>query len=160
MHPLPVLCKYLRFVSLTQLNIRDLPEAISHPPLTAEDRVQSEASQYGICGGQNDTGTQVSFRLPRFYPFSTIPPMLHTHLFIHHRRCIKSATNSVVKQHAAYYSGQCPIFEVYSVRTAFQEFALVSFCSYHYNDKIPTVPGSILTCYYSVLKYFKKSAKK
>jgi hypothetical protein len=30
---------------------------------------------------------------------SIIPPVLHTHLFVYHRRYIVSATNGVVKQH-------------------------------------------------------------
>jgi hypothetical protein len=31
-------------------------------------------------------------------PVSIIRPLLHTHLFIHHRRCIILASDSVVKQ--------------------------------------------------------------
>ena len=33
----------------------------------------------------------------QFSPVSIIPPLLHTHLFISHRRCIISAIDSIVK---------------------------------------------------------------
>jgi hypothetical protein len=35
----------------------------------------------------------------RISPVTIIPPLLHTHSFIYHRRCILLAINSVVKQH-------------------------------------------------------------
>jgi hypothetical protein len=59
----------------------------SRPPLTAEDRVQSQASQCGICGGENCTGTGFSLSTSLFscqyqsdnapYSFIHLPPTLY-----------------------------------------------------------------------------------
>jgi hypothetical protein len=40
---------------------------------------------------------QVLLQVLRLYTESIIPPVLHTHPFVYHRRCIFSATGSVVK---------------------------------------------------------------
>jgi hypothetical protein len=34
-----------------------MAQAFSRPPLTAEDRVQSQARHFGFCGGQIGSGT-------------------------------------------------------------------------------------------------------
>jgi hypothetical protein len=39
---------------------RVMAQAVSHRPLTAEARVRSRVSPYGICGGQSGTGTGFS----------------------------------------------------------------------------------------------------
>jgi hypothetical protein len=51
---------------------RVMAQAVSHRPLTAEERVLSRVSPRGICGGQSGTGTVL-----RFSPVSFIPPVLH-----------------------------------------------------------------------------------
>ena len=103
---------------------------VSRRLLTAEARVQSQTSQCGICGGQSGSGTGFSpstsdfscqysstnapysfIHLPptlynvflpalQFPPVSNIPLMLHTYSSVYHRRCVISAIESLVKQHA------------------------------------------------------------
>jgi len=52
-----------------------------------------------MCGGQSDPGTSFSLQVLRFSPVSTIPPVLHTRLFINHRRYVILAVGSVIQQH-------------------------------------------------------------
>ena len=69
-----------------------LAKAVIGRPLTACD--QSRASPGGLSGGESGTGTVFSssaFVLPWH------APVLHTHIFIYHRRYIISATDSFVK---------------------------------------------------------------
>jgi hypothetical protein len=49
--------------------------------LAAETWVQTQVSSCEICGGRSDTGTGFSSSAP-VSPFSTIPPMRHTHLHL------------------------------------------------------------------------------
>jgi hypothetical protein len=93
-------------------------QVVCRQPLTAEVWVRSRAGPCRICGGRSGTGTSFSpsisvlpcqyhstnapysfIHLPptlynvflpvlQFSPVSIIPPMLHTHSFIYHRRCI------------------------------------------------------------------------
>jgi hypothetical protein len=51
----------------------------------AWDRCQT--SGRGNCGGQTGTGTALSASAPML-PVSIFPPMLHTHSFIYHQRCM------------------------------------------------------------------------
>jgi hypothetical protein len=55
-----------------------MPLAVSRRPLTAEARVRSRVSPYGICGGQSGSGTGIS---PDFLVFSChFIVALHTHI--------------------------------------------------------------------------------
>jgi hypothetical protein len=69
--------------------------AVSHRSLTSEARFWFQASQNGICGGHNGTGTSFS-PSTSVSPVSIIPPTLHTHAFIYQRHYIISATDRVV----------------------------------------------------------------
>jgi hypothetical protein len=60
---------------------RAMVQAAMHRSVTAEGRLQSPTSLYGICGIQNGTGTGLS-PSTFLFPFH-IPTMLLTHLFIH-----------------------------------------------------------------------------
>jgi hypothetical protein len=62
-------------------------QAVSRRPLTAEETVRSQVNACEICGGQRGTGTGFSPSTP-VSSVSIIPPMLHTHSSIYHRRCI------------------------------------------------------------------------
>jgi hypothetical protein len=56
---------------------------------------RSQASPHESCGGQNGTGADFSASTVGF-SVSIIPPMLHTHSFVHQRHIIKLANSSVV----------------------------------------------------------------
>jgi hypothetical protein len=71
-------------------------QAVSRRPLIADARVRSQVTQCEICGGQSGIGTRFSPSTP-VSPVSIIPPMLHTHSAIYHRRYTIAATNSAVK---------------------------------------------------------------
>jgi hypothetical protein len=49
--------------------------------LTMEANVRSQASPYGMCGGQNGIGTYFSPNTSGF-PLSIIPPVPRTHSFM------------------------------------------------------------------------------
>jgi hypothetical protein len=65
----------------------DMAQAVSRRLLTAEARVQFQASQCGFYGGQSGIGTGFS-PSTSVSPVSIITPMLRTHSLIYHRRCI------------------------------------------------------------------------
>ena len=69
---------------------------VSRRPLSAKFRVRSHISSCEICGGQSGTVTGFSSST-LVSPGSIIPPTLHTHSFIHHRRCINLAIDSILK---------------------------------------------------------------
>jgi hypothetical protein len=56
-------------------------QVVTSQPVTVVARVWSHVGPREICGGRSGTATLNS-------PVSIIPPMLHTHSFIYHRRCI------------------------------------------------------------------------
>jgi hypothetical protein len=70
---------------------------VSHRPLAAEIKLQTQASQYGICGRQSGTATDVSPSTPIFrtlYQF-TIAPHSFIHSLIHlHVRIITKTNKS------------------------------------------------------------------
>jgi hypothetical protein len=51
-----------------------MAQAVSHWPLTAETRVRSRVSPYGIYGAQSNNGA--GFSPSSFFPVSIIPPWL------------------------------------------------------------------------------------
>jgi hypothetical protein len=53
-----------------------MAQSVSRRPLTAEARVRSRVSPYGICGVKVALG-QVFPRVLLFFPVSFIPPVLH-----------------------------------------------------------------------------------
>ena len=59
---------------------RAMAQGVSHQLPTAEARVQSRASPYGICVGQSGPETGFSPSTLRFSLVSIIPPVLHDHL--------------------------------------------------------------------------------
>jgi hypothetical protein len=65
---------------------RAMAQAVSRRPLTEEARVRSYVRPCEIFGRRSGTGTGFSPSTP-VSPVSIIPPMLHTHSFIYHRRC-------------------------------------------------------------------------
>jgi len=69
---------------------------VSRRVLTAEPRDRSNVGSRGTCGEKKLTLEQVPVRLLRFSPLSIIPPLLHTLLFIYHRRPVLIAIDSVV----------------------------------------------------------------
>jgi hypothetical protein len=101
--------------------------------LTAEARVQSQASQCGICGGQGGSGTGFSpstselpcqhrstnapylfIHLPptlynvflpalQFPPVSNIPLMLRTYSSVYHRHCVISLNNTLILMLSYFY---------------------------------------------------------
>jgi hypothetical protein len=57
-----------------------IAQAVSRRPLTAEARVLTRVTLYGICCG--DIGTETGFfRVLRFFPVSIIPPWLSILIF-------------------------------------------------------------------------------
>jgi hypothetical protein len=52
-----------------------MAQAVSRRPLTAEARVRTRVNPYGICGGQNGTGTGFSLSSSVF-PVNIIPTSL------------------------------------------------------------------------------------
>jgi hypothetical protein len=68
----------------------------SSQPLTAEDRIQFQDPQYGICGERKPM-REVSRRVYRLAPVSTTIQMLHNHVsFICHQSYRTLATESIV----------------------------------------------------------------
>jgi hypothetical protein len=67
-----------------------MAQGVSRLRLTTETRVLSQACLCGICGGQGHTLTGFSVNPSVF-------PGLFTHAFIHHRRYVCLATDSVAK---------------------------------------------------------------
>ena len=95
-----------------------MAQAVSPWPVTAESRVRSQAGSCELCGGESSIGTgfsastsvfscqlhstnapytfihlphtlyNVSLPVLQFSPVTIIPPMLHTHSFTYHPRCI------------------------------------------------------------------------
>jgi hypothetical protein len=63
-----------------------MAKAVSRRPYTAEARVSFQMGSRGIFIGKRGTGTGFSLSTS-VSPVSIIPPMLHTHSFIYHRRC-------------------------------------------------------------------------
>jgi hypothetical protein len=53
-----------------------MAQAVSRRPLTAEARVRSLVSPFGICNGKSGTGTGFP-RVLRFSPVNFIPPVFH-----------------------------------------------------------------------------------
>ena len=60
-----------------------MAEAISRRLLTAQGRVQTQASPCGTWVGQSDYGTGFSPNAFSFSPVTIVPTVLHTHSFIH-----------------------------------------------------------------------------
>jgi hypothetical protein len=76
-----------------------MAQKLSSCPLTAETQVRSHVIAYEICEKQSDIALgQVFLQVIWFSPVSIIPPMLHTHPFIYHRRCLILAVDRAVKQ--------------------------------------------------------------
>ena len=74
-----------------------MPHVFTCWPVTAEVRVQTQASVYGICGGHSDSGRGF-FRAHPLSPVSNLLPTLHYYYlfiyllidsFIYHRSCIR-----------------------------------------------------------------------
>ena len=79
-----------------------MTRAASSQPLTVEDWIRSQVSQYGICG-ERKALRDVSRRVYRLVPVSTITQMLHNHVsFICHQNYIILATDNIVKQHTSH----------------------------------------------------------
>jgi hypothetical protein len=57
-------------------------------PAIAVARFRTQVSSRVICGGKSGTKTRFS-PSTSVSPVSIIPPMVHTHSFIYHRRCIR-----------------------------------------------------------------------
>jgi hypothetical protein len=78
-------------VELLELTLKSkglaMAEAFSRRLLSTETRFRSQVSPCEICGSQSGTVTGLSQSTP-VSPVSIIPPMLHSHSFIYHRRCI------------------------------------------------------------------------
>jgi hypothetical protein len=66
---------------------RTMAQTISRRPFTAQTRIRYQARICKICGDRIGAGTGFS-PSTSVSPVSIIPPMLHTHSFIYHRRCI------------------------------------------------------------------------
>jgi len=54
-----------------------MAQAVSRRTVTVQAQPRSQASPFGISAGQSGKG-QVYVRVPRFFPVSVIPPVLHT----------------------------------------------------------------------------------
>jgi len=70
-------------------------QTVSHRPLTAEIQLQTQGSQYGICGTQSGTATDVSPSNPisrSLYHF-TIAPHSFIHSFIYKLELSQRQTN-------------------------------------------------------------------
>ena len=59
-----------------------MAQAISRSAVTVEVRFRSPVCTCEICGRQNGVG-QVLLRVLRFCPANILPPVLHTHLYLH-----------------------------------------------------------------------------
>ena len=73
--------------TLNQLSACFVAQAVDRRPLTKKDRVQIQANRCVICHRPSGTGLYFS-PSTSVSPVSIIPPMLHTHSFIYHQRCI------------------------------------------------------------------------
>ena len=70
-------------------------ETFSHWHLNTEVGVQYQSNPCEICGGQCGTGTGFSLSNSVFH-ISTIPPILHSHLFMYHWHCMTSAIDIAI----------------------------------------------------------------
>jgi hypothetical protein len=73
---LGIILKEKRYKGFLHLRKYCPSQVVSRRPLTAEARVRSRASPYGVCGGQSGTGTGFSLSF-RFSPVNFIPLVLH-----------------------------------------------------------------------------------
>lgn len=73
--------------------------AVSRLPVTTETKIRSQSRACGVCSRQKKKG-QVVFRVLRLSPVTVMPSMLHIHSFLHRRRHVILAVDSVVKQQA------------------------------------------------------------
>ena len=71
-----------------------MSQAVSRRPLTAEARVQFQASPSEICGGRSGKWFSPSTSV---YPVNNVPQSLYTYSFNHDRRYIILALDIVVK---------------------------------------------------------------
>jgi hypothetical protein len=113
---------------------------VSLRPLTVKARVRSPVSPCEICGGHSGTVTGFS-PITSVFPVSIIPPMLHTHSYICHQRCIMFLSQ--------YFSFPC------QYRSTNAPYSYLSTCCSYQNDKSQSLetfqtaklfpkPGSLL----------------
>jgi hypothetical protein len=78
---------------------RAMAQAVSCRPLTVQARVRSQANPCEICDGQSGIVGQVSLRVLFSLRFivTIITPVLHSHLFIPHKRYIILAIDRILK---------------------------------------------------------------
>ena len=80
-----------------------MAQVMSRRAVTAKAGVRSKLCPCGICGGKL-APRQVFFFPNTLGPsYQHIPPVLHTHSFFCHRRCMVSVINSVIKQRTKNY---------------------------------------------------------
>ena len=83
---LPSSVLYLLFcikIELSRYLLHTAHQTLSRRPITAEERVQSQASPRGICGERNGTGCDFFFSgILLFIPVTIVPKFFHAHSFI------------------------------------------------------------------------------